>query len=308
MKPRHALSAVLGLSTMISVSVPALQPNAATSTRMVTIDGHAMRVQILGLETRKAGAPVVVFEAGASNALEVWGGIPAQIAAAVPVVAYDRAGLGRSAWDSAPPTPQHVTRKLRRLLGVIGVEPPYVLVGYSWGGALMRYFAGYHPRDVAGVVYVDPGPIVTQTLTEALAPFNAVGGGRAGYDTYWSALGRVMQRASPAARAEYDVFSRLLERDVAERDLRPMPNVPVVVLIAAKYLDLSQAIQVPFDQRAQFEADVRHRVKLLQEWALASTGGTLVVSNQTTHMMPREDPDLIVWAIKRVLSAVQNRP
>jgi len=82
----------------------------------------------------------------------------------------------------------------------------------------------------------------------------------------------------------------------------------VVILIAAKYLDLSAYVQVPYDPRAHFEADVRHRIKLLQEWALASPRGTLVVSNHATHAIPREDPDLIVWAIKRVLSEVQRRP
>jgi hypothetical protein len=27
-----------------------------------------------------------------------------------------------------------------------------------------------------------------------------------------------------------------------------------------------------------------------------------VISNHTTHAIPREDPELIVWAVKRVLS------
>ena len=37
---------------------------------------------------------VIVFEAGASNSLEIWRGIPPRIAPMAPVVAYDRAGLG----------------------------------------------------------------------------------------------------------------------------------------------------------------------------------------------------------------------
>jgi hypothetical protein len=49
---------------------------------------------------------------------------------------------------------------------------------------------------------------------------------------------------------------------------------------------------------------VRHRIRQLQEWALDSPHGTLVVSNATTHLVPREDPDLIVWATKRVLDQI----
>ena len=49
------------------------QQTAGPETRMVDVDGHAMRVQIAGLESRRRGSPVVVFEAGATNAVEAWG-------------------------------------------------------------------------------------------------------------------------------------------------------------------------------------------------------------------------------------------
>jgi pimeloyl-ACP methyl ester carboxylesterase len=266
-----------------------------------------VRVQFSGLDSRRPGSPVVVFEAGAGNALEVWTNVLPHVAAVAPVVAYDRAGLGRSQWDNEAPTPKHVSNRLRRLLERIGAKPPYVLVGYSWGGILTRYFAGYHPADVAGLVFIDPGPMVTQSAAEKLAPFDAVSAGRSGFDAYWSRLGVLFERSPPAARAEVDVFRGLMQLDSADHDLRPVPDVPVVVVIAAKYLPLPM-LQLPFDARAHFEADVRHRIKSLQEWALASPRGTLVVSNHSTHAIPREDPDLIVWAVKRVLSAIAERP
>ncbi len=273
---------------------------------MVDVDGHAVRVQALGLDRRTAGSPVVVFVAGAMNALEVWSSVLPRVATVAPVVAYDRAGLGRSVWDNEPPTPQHVSNRLRRLLERIGAKPPYVLVGYSWGGVLARYFAGYHPGDVAGLVFVDPGPIVTQSLAKRLAPFEAIGAGRAEFDTYWLRLRTLFERAPPAARAEVDVFHGLVQLDSADLDLRPLPDVPVVVLIAAKYLPLPM-LQLPFDAHAHFEADLRHRIEMLQEWALASPRGTLVVSNHSTQAVPREDPDLIVWGVKRVLTAIQEK-
>jgi pimeloyl-ACP methyl ester carboxylesterase len=274
---------------------------------MVDVDGHAVRVQAIGLDRRRPGSPIVVFEAGAATGLDVWSSVLPNVASLAPVVAYDRAGLGLSDWDNEPPTPRHVSNRLRRLLERLGAKPPYVLVGYSWGGNLARYFAGYHPGDIAGLVFVDPGPIVTQSLAERIAPFDAIGAGRAGFDAYWSRLGALFERAPPAVRAEVDVFRGLVQLDSAELDLGRIPDVPVVVIIAAKYLPLPM-LQLPFDARAHFEADVRHRIKLLQEWALASPRGTLVVSNHSTHAVPREDPELIVWAIRRVLAAAAKRP
>lgn len=294
------------LCALVGMSVAAQQPDVPAGVRMVDVDGHAVRVQALGLDTRREGAPVVVFEAGATNPLEIWGSIVLQVASIASVVAYDRAGLGQSEWDGETPTPQHVAGRLRRLLERIGAPPPYVLVGYSWGGVLARYFAGLHPEEVAGLVFVDPGPIVTQSLAERLAPFEAIGADQAGYDAFWAGFAGFFAQASPAVRAEFDVFRGLMERDPANRDLRPVPDVPVVVLVAAKYLPLP--MELPYDPLAHHEADVRHRIALLQEWALASPRGTLVVSNHSDHAVTRQDPDLVVWAVKRSLSALQERP
>ena len=299
------LLSIGALMAWLSSAAHAQNLAAAPGSRFVDLDGRRVRVQTLGLETRQPRQPVVILEAGASNPLEVWSRVVPQIAASAPVVAYDRAGLGQSEWDEQRPTPQHAITRLRRVLDAIAVKPPYVLVGYSWGAVLARYFAGNHPADVAGLVFVDPGPIVTDSLADQLAPFEAVGAGRAGYDAYWSAFGALMNDRPPAARAEYEVLRQLMDAPVERRDLKPLPEVPVAMIVAAKPLPLD-ALKLPFDARAQFEADVRHRIRQLQEWALRSPRGTLVVSNATTHLVPREDPDLIVWAITRVVNQVSR--
>jgi pimeloyl-ACP methyl ester carboxylesterase len=44
---------------------------------------------------------------------------------------------------------------LHALLGVAGIPAPYVLVGHSVGGLLVRLYAGRYPEEVAGLVLVD---------------------------------------------------------------------------------------------------------------------------------------------------------
>src|SRR5918999_686096 len=274
------------------------------ATRTVTVDGRPMRVHVEGLDARAPGAPVVVFESGAMSSLNVWVGILGRVARLAPVVAYDRSGLGQSTWDEQAPTPAHVTAKLRRLLQEIGASPPYVLVGWSWGGTLARFYAGFFPSDVAGIVYLDPGPIVTNTADDEIAAFAEIGAGRAGYDAFWGAYRAFVQRANPAVRAEFDVYYGLMQRAPHERDLRPAPAVPVAMVVAAKPVSLS--LPLPFDQKAYGEADVRHRIRLLQRWVLGMPHGTLIVATNTTHAIPRDDPDLILSTIERVLSAVRS--
>ena len=112
-----------------------------------------------------------------------------------------------------------------------------------------------------------------------------------------------MAQASPAARAEMQVFRGLLHMDVADRGLRQIPAVPMVVVVAAKYLAVP--LTVPFDLERHFQADLRYRVRVLNEWVFASPHGPFVMANNTTHTIPREDPGLVISAVQRVLGALR---
>jgi pimeloyl-ACP methyl ester carboxylesterase len=295
--------AAAAAALVVSRGVSAQQSATPPGTAMIRLDGRAVRVQAIGLQGRRPGAPVVVFEAGASNSLDIWGDIPPRVASTAPVVAYDRAGLGQSEWDETTPTPRHVADRLGRVLRQIGAVPPYVLVGFSWGGMLARYFAGYNPGEVVGLVFVDPSPMVTEPFADNLRPFEAIGVGRAGFEAYWSNFAAMLAQASPAVRAESQVLRELLQSNMADRDLRPVPAVPMAVLVAGKYFAVP--LMVPFDLERHFQADLRYRLGVLNEWVLASPHGTLVMANNTTHVIPREDPGLIVSAVERVLAALR---
>jgi hypothetical protein len=112
----------------------------------------------------------------------------------------------------------------------------------------------------------------------------------------------LLAKASPAVRAESDVLRDLMNADLTSRDVAALPAVPLAIVVAGKYLDIP-VLKLPFDARRHFEADLRYRLRVFQEWALASPHGTLLMSNNTTHAIPREDPGLIVSAVQRVLAA-----
>jgi hypothetical protein len=72
---------VVAAATLVVTPTTYAQQNPALpGVRMIELDGHAVRVQTIGLENRRPGAPVIVFEAGATNSLEIWGEILPQVA------------------------------------------------------------------------------------------------------------------------------------------------------------------------------------------------------------------------------------
>jgi pimeloyl-ACP methyl ester carboxylesterase len=53
-------------------------------------------------------------------------------------------------------TPGNIAIELHAMLETAGIRPPFILVGHSFGGLVMRRFALLYPAEVAGVVLVDP--------------------------------------------------------------------------------------------------------------------------------------------------------
>ena len=102
------------------------------------------------------GAPAVVFESGFAATSLNWMQVQDAVAEVAQTVAYDRGGLGWSAGVSSARTPAKIAEELRVMLRVAGIPPPYVLVGHSFGGLVMRRYALDFPEEVAGVVLVDP--------------------------------------------------------------------------------------------------------------------------------------------------------
>jgi pimeloyl-ACP methyl ester carboxylesterase len=108
------------------------------------------------LATGGETGPIVVFEAGLGGDWTHWDAVAGPLSKHARLFAYSRPGTGASSSVSTPRDPQHIADELRALLTSQGLVPPYVLVGHSFGGAYLEYFAKAHPTEVSALVLVDP--------------------------------------------------------------------------------------------------------------------------------------------------------
>jgi pimeloyl-ACP methyl ester carboxylesterase len=114
-------------------------------------DGRKIHLFCLG-----KGSPTVILTAGGGDWAAVWGKVQAPIALKTRVCAWDRAGFGFSDPSSAPQDVSHTTTDLAEAFKRAKIDGPYVLVGHSMGSYESLLFADRHPRQVLGLVLIDP--------------------------------------------------------------------------------------------------------------------------------------------------------
>ena len=229
---------------------------AADSTRSHA-ESFAKRVDIGGgrmmyIECNGNGSPTVLLISGTDTASDLWHAadqkgptVYDEIQKTTRVCAYDRPGaphldqtFSRSDPVPQPTSPQNGVDDLVALLKAADVPGPYVLVAHSFGGTIARAFAGEHPDEVKGIVFVD---VLTPELRAQMTPEE------------WKIWKRINARPAKALAAYPDLerqdFDETLDQTAAAAALRPMP---VVVLTASdKFIDvvpkLIQAIRMVVD-------------------------------------------------------------
>jgi pimeloyl-ACP methyl ester carboxylesterase len=118
---------------------------------MIDIGGCRLHI----IESGGDGPPVI-FESGISATCLSWTRVRSEVASFARACAYDRAGLGWSDPANSPRTTSNIVEELHALLDAAQLPAPYILVGHSFGGMLVRAYAATYPEQVAGLVLVDP--------------------------------------------------------------------------------------------------------------------------------------------------------
>ena len=116
----------------------------------MNLGGHRIHMNCTG-----KGAPTVVVENGLGDFSFNWMLVQTQVSKFSRICTYDRAGY---AWSDPGPKPRtfaQLNLELRDALAKLGEKGPFVLVGHSYGGPVIRNFAITYPHDVAGMVQID---------------------------------------------------------------------------------------------------------------------------------------------------------
>lgn len=290
----------VALAAFTVVATPVAGQVEPSGTIDIIVAGEKVRALVRGMDQRVPGQPVFVLQAGAGSTLEAWGDLPDSLSVIAPVVAYDRPGLGGSDFNGVSPTPTRVAQHLREVLSELGVTPPYIMVGHSWGGPLILYFAGEFPDDVVGMLYLDPSHPERTWETFFLTTDPDLYAAR---EAEMNAFRTERPDWSDGRKAENRVLNSFWSSSVASRDLPATPIVPTTIILGTRY----EQTGVSFMDRSFMEAFNLSRVRRFREWVNGHPQASVQVHPNAGHFVHLYEPGLVTGAARALLSSVLGR-
>jgi pimeloyl-ACP methyl ester carboxylesterase len=182
---------------------------------------------------------------------------------------------------------------LRALLRNAGIPAPYVLVGNSLGGMNARLYAYQHPEEVAGLVLVDGSHQDQFTrISEALPePEPDSPDPHKDFYRFWTGGGW----RDPASNPENVDFVASREQ---LRAIHSLGDLPVVVLASGVFLREAPTRPEAGPRLHEIWQDLQH------DLASLSSNSVYSVVEGSGHFIQRDQPGMVVDAIRRVLGGV----
>jgi pimeloyl-ACP methyl ester carboxylesterase len=271
------------------IALATIVPAIAQAQRRSLVDVGGLRLDVL---RAGAGEPAVVFEAGLADSLDTWAPIWPAIAEYTTVVAYSRAGFGRSDAGTGDHSAHQEALDLHALLHRLPIHPPFILVARSYGGLLARLYTSLFPSDVAGLVLVD-GTHEQQVRRYGMLDRTYPTAFRTFFDS-------ILARLPPGAKAAEILETMRIQAAGAVPGLEPLPDIPIAVLTSMKVDSTSPYVN----------ATARgHEVwrELHDEWFRRSTNGIHIETARSGHDIQSDEPQLVISAIRFVLDRVRAR-
>lgn len=272
---------------------------------LIEFDGARSHIRCIG-----EGSPTVVLEAGLDpGGSWSWHEVHDEVAEITRTCAYDRAGLLWSEPREEPRDGHRIAAELHALLAAGEEAGPYVMVGHSLGGLLIRVYDRDFAGEVVGFVLVDsphpdgerrfPAELLGQELpSPTWERFLAMTGiERLHRPQPKNAAQAHAMRSMSAVLGEEAALAVIAEQAGA---VQTLGDRPLVVLTAA-------ADSLPPDVSAETRrAFADTKLELQRELAALSTNSDHRVLPESRHYIQFDDPAAVIAAVDDVVQAVRT--
>jgi len=284
--------------------------------QLVDVGGYKMHVYCVG-----QGSPTIILAAGMGDFSLIWAKVQPEVARFTRVCSYDRGGYGWSEPSPQPRTANTMAAELHTLLVNANIQGPYVLVGHSMGGMLVRVYAHNYPDKVAGLVLVDSAHEEGYIRLPFLTKVDQIMTRQNRMFAFLSSTGlmAMMPQSIPNpglpddAYAQYQAIlatSSYFETGIAEMNaveesytevralhITSFGNLPLIVLRRGRW-DV-----IPFFSDVENQQAWAVSQELQSELAALSSEGKQIVAEQSGHTIQIDQPELVIDAVREIVDA-----
>jgi pimeloyl-ACP methyl ester carboxylesterase len=267
-----------------------------------------------------SGGPTVVLDAGLGcNALE-WSLVQPELAKFTRVVSFDRPGNGWSDESPLDRTSQNIVTELHTALHKANIPGPYIVVGHSFGGLNAQLFANLYP-EVLGIVLVDSShpdqpekiglPQINHTMT-MLASRLGIARLLMHLPIYTKEVAMFPEQIQKQVLSQFRTtkFMRTVLQEVSHLKTScdqlaakgHLGDKPLTVITAVK------KIPVKGSGLSEEQIEAFHTIfqELQKDLLTKSTQGKQVFAEESDHMVPLNQPQIIVDSIKEMVDSLRE--
>ena len=285
--------------------------------QLVEVDDHRLHYYKKG-----NGGPTVVFETAFDPAGHLqWYNIQQELPSSYTSISYDRAGILWSERGKNPKSGDEMAKELHLLLEKTKAPKPYILVGHSFGGTLVRFFVNKYPEDVAGVIFVDsqcpdderylspelfkmvnqglPGGFLKFANTFGLVRlmFKGMFPNNKQYEYQNTIMPALLYKSADAVLEEQDLMSSI-KKEASK--IKSFGNIPLYVLTAADEKRFDSSIK---DRKLKTEM-LNAWNKMQKDFLVLSTKSKQILVPNSGHYINQEQPKAIETAINDMVNKI----
>ena len=263
----------------------------ANTTELITVEASGRR---LALTRGGVGTPTVVLETGLGAESDEWERVQREVEQFTQVCRYDRANRGQSDPAPKPRSAHDCVEDLRALLSAAKLPAPYVLVGHSLGGIIVRLYAHHYPAEVAGLVLVDPAHEDQFERISPLipAPFPGEPEELTSFRDFWNSGWR-----DPKRNGEGIDF--LATRAQAQA-IDSLGDIPLLILTAgSEFIKHTPPGNADAARMQALWGELQHEIMHL------SSDAQQIRVRDSGHFIQREQPQMIITAIRQLVEKLR---